>query len=268
MNVTTYLEGLAVILILAIVTWIVSVFKRDVSIVDSLWSLMILAGGFMYAMTSNVYSTRNTLILGLLLIWALRLTIYVTWRNWGEEEDHRYQKIRTNYSPHFAVKSLGIIFLLQAVMAWIISLPLWPAITSNLASLQLLDILAIALWLTGMFFETIGDWQLAQFKANPNNHDKVMNQGLWRYTRHPNYFGEALIWWGFYLFAVSAGAWWTFPAPLLMNWLLLKFSGVVILEKTIVERRPAYKQYIETTNAFIPGPRKQPQHMETRGQLS
>jgi steroid 5-alpha reductase family enzyme len=268
MNVTTYLEGLAVILILAIVTWIVSVFKRDVSIVDSLWSLMILAAGFMYAMSSDVYSMRNTLILGLLLIWALRLAIYVTWRNWGEEEDHRYQKIRASYSPHFAVKSLGIIFLFQAVVAWIISLPLWPAITSNLASLQLLDILAIALWLTGMFFEVIGDWQLAQFKANPDNQGKVMNQGLWRYTRHPNYFGEALIWWGFYLFAVSAGAWWTFPAPLLMNWLLLKFSGVVILEKTIVERRPAYKQYIETTNAFIPGPRKQPQHMQTRGQLS
>ena len=117
--------------------------------------------------------------------------------------------------------------------------------------------IAISLWLIGMFFEVLGDWQLARFKANPANHGKVMDKGLWRYTRHPNYFGEALIWWSFYLFAVSSGAWWTFPAPLLMTWLLLKFSGVVMLEETITKRRPAYQQYIESTNAFIPGPSKQ-----------
>lgn len=256
MNIMTYLYGLTVILLMANVTWLLSVWKRDVSIVDSLWSLMILAAGITYIATADMFNPRSELILVLLLIWALRLSVYVTWRNWGGAEDHRYQEIREKYSPHFALKSLGIIFLFQAVIAWIISLPLWPALTSTHTSLNFIDLFAIALWLTGMAFETIADWQLARFKANPNNHGRVMNHGLWRYSRHPNYFGEALIWWSFYLFAVSAGAWWTLPAPLIMNWLLLKFSGVVMTEQSIVKRRPAYRQYIESTNAFIPGPRK------------
>ena len=259
MSYEVYLYGLAAMTALAVLTWLLSVIKRDVSIVDSIWSLMILAGGTVYAAASDEYGPRISLILGLLLLWALRLSLYLTWRNWGEAEDRRYREIRNKYSPQFALKSLGIIFLLQAVLAWIISLPLWPALSHSIA-LQSLDVLAIALWLVGMGFETIGDWQLARFKADPANRGKVLDHGLWRYTRHPNYFGEALIWWGFYLFAVSAGAWWTLPAPLLMTWLLLKFSGVVLLEQTISERRPAYRQYIESTNAFIPGPRKHVQH--------
>ncbi|MEJ2142948.1 MAG: DUF1295 domain-containing protein [Gammaproteobacteria bacterium] len=253
MTYSVYLQGLVVMIVLATITWIISIVKRDVSIVDSIWSLMILAGGVIYVVTAEMLSNRNLLIISLLLIWALRLSVYLTWRNWGEPEDRRYQQIRKNNSPHFAFKSLGIIFILQAVLAWFISLPLWPVMSSS-TSFMLVDILAISLWLTGMFFESVGDWQLARFKSDPANHGKVMDQGLWRYTRHPNYFGEALIWWGFYLFAVGSGAWWTLPAPLLMNWLLLKFSGVVMLEETITERRPAYKQYIEATNAFIPGP--------------
>jgi steroid 5-alpha reductase family enzyme len=249
------MEGLAAMVALAVLTWILSVFKRDVSIVDSIWSLMIVAGGAVYATAAQPYSARTALILSLLLVWALRLAGYITWRNWGEAEDRRYQQIRAKYSPHFALKSLFIIFLLQATLAWFISLPLWLALTTPTAS-QLVDVIAVLLWSVGMGFETIGDWQLTRFKANRANQGKVMDRGLWHYTRHPNYFGEALIWWGFYLFALAAGAWWTLPAPLLMTWLLLKFSGVVILEETIVDRRPAYKQYIETTNAFIPGPSK------------
>lgn len=253
MNLIIYLDGLLVILTLAVATWLLSIIKRDVSIVDSLWSLMILAAGLVYAEHAELMNTRSNLILVLLLIWAMRLAVYVTWRNWGEVEDHRYQLIREKYSPNFEIKSLGIIFMFQAILAWIISLPLWPAITSNQSSLHIIDIFAITLWLIGMAFEIIADWQLARFRANPNNQGKVLNRGLWRYTRHPNYFGEALIWWSFYLFAVGAGAWWTLPAPLIMNWLLLKFSGVVMLEQTIVKRRPEYKQYIASTNAFIPG---------------
>jgi steroid 5-alpha reductase family enzyme len=266
MNIMIYVNGLTVILLMAITTWLLSAWKRDVSIVDSLWSLMLLAAGITYIATADTFNTRSELILVLLIIWALRLSIYVTWRNWGEAEDHRYQEIREKYSPHFALKSLGIIFIFQALIAWIISLPLWSALTSTQTSLHVIDLIAIALWLTGMTFETVADWQLARFKANPNNNGRVMNHGLWRYSRHPNYFGEALIWWSFYLFAVSAGAWWTLPAPLLMNWLLLKFSGVVMTEQSILKRRPAYKQYIEITNAFIPGPAKTGPKMAERTQ--
>lgn len=267
MNYSIYIEGLIAILILSILTWLLSIFKRDVSIVDSIWSLMILTGGIVYIFSADTFQMRTTLILALLLIWSLRLSAYLTWRNWGEDEDRRYQEIRANYSPNFALKSLGIIFLLQAVLAWIISLPLWPALTASI-ELQPLDFIGIALWLFGMSFETIGDWQLARFKSDPHNKGNVMDKGLWRYTRHPNYFGEAIIWWGFYLFAVSAGAWWAFPAPLLMTWLLLKFSGVVMLEETIVERRPAYRKYIATTNAFIPGLPKQSGQVVNGGQIS
>ncbi|MBI1424994.1 MAG: DUF1295 domain-containing protein [Gammaproteobacteria bacterium] len=249
---TTYIYGLAAMLLLAFATWIGSVVRKDVSIVDSIWSLMFLVGAAVYASAAPEYGLRTQVILALLLLWALRLALYLTWRNWGEPEDRRYQAIRARYQPHFALKSLVIIFVFQAMLAWIISLPLWPALTHG-NSFNVLDGIAIVLWSGGMLFETIGDWQLARFKADPANKGKVMDRGLWRYTRHPNYFGECLIWWGFFLFALGSGAWWSVLSPLLMTWLLLKFSGVVMLEQTISERRPAYREYIARTNAFVPG---------------
>ena len=253
---TTYIYGLLAMLLLAFATWIVSVVRKDVSIVDSIWSLMFLAGAAVYASAAPEYGLRAQVILALLLLWALRLALYLTWRNWGESEDRRYQAIRARNQPHFALKSLFIIFGFQALLAWIISLPLWPALTHS-NSFSVLDGIAIVLWSSGMLFETVGDWQLARFKADPTNKGQVMDRGLWRYTRHPNYFGECLIWWGFFLFALSTGAWWSVLSPLLMTWLLLKFSGVVMLEQTISERRPAYREYIARTNAFIPGKPRQ-----------
>ncbi len=182
----------------------------------------------------------------------MRLSLYLTWRNWDKEEDSRYREIRDRHEPGFWWKSLFIIFTFQALLAWVIVLPLWPALVLE-ESFSLWDFTALALWATGMVFEAVSDQQLALFKADPANRSKVLDEGLWRYTRHPNYFGECLIWWGFYGFAVSVGAWWTIVGPLLMTWLLLKFSGVSLLEKTITERRPAYLDYIRRTNAFIPG---------------
>lgn len=253
MDVQIYLLALGVMALLAVFTWLLSLTLRDVSIVDSAWSLMFIAGAFTLSHFDHNGSLRSTVILTLVVIWGLRLAVHLTWRNWGEPEDRRYQAIRARYEPHFGIKSLFIIFLFQAVLAWIIAMPLWPALAQPLA-FTVWDGLAIVLWSTGMFFETVGDWQLSRFKANPANAGKVMDRGLWRYTRHPNYFGECLIWWGFYLFAVGSGGWWTVAGPLLITWLLLKFSGVVMLEETIVQRRPAYQDYIDRTNAFVPGP--------------
>lgn len=246
-----YLYGLLAILVLAFVTWIISVAKKDVSIVDSIWSLMFLAASAVYANYAAEYNWQEMLLLGMLLIWAIRLSVHLTWRNWGEPEDRRYQAIRDKYQPNFAFKSLFIIFGFQAVLAWLVSLPLWAALTYSHA-FTAWNVAGISLWLCGILFESIADWQLARFRALAANRGKVMNRGLWRYSRHPNYFGECLIWWGFYLFAVSAGAWWSILSPLLMTWLLLKFSGVVMLEETIRQRRPAYADYIARTNAFIP----------------
>ena len=259
MSVSLYLLGLVSALGLATLTWVVSVIKRDVSIVDGVWALMLLAAATVYAAGAEPYKGRTTLILTLVVLWAPRLSGHIITRNWGEPEDRRYRDIRQKYEPNFALKSLGLIFWFQAGLAWIISMPLWPALTLSVKS-GIWDILAIVVWTVGMIFESIGDWQLSRFKADPANHGKVMDRGLWRYTRHPNYFGECLIWWGFYLFAVPTGTWWTVVGPLLLTFLLLKFSGVTLMEQTIVERRPGYREYIARTNAFIPGPPKPGTH--------
>ncbi len=248
-----YLNALLAIVVVGVLSWLVSVVKRDVSIVDTLWSLMFLLAAVVYVATIDAVGARGALVLVLVSAWALRLAGYITWRNWGEGEDRRYQAIRNNNEPHFWLKSLYIVFGLQGFLAWIISLPLLAAIAQP-GPLGMLDLVGVGLWLVGMVFEAGGDWQLARFKAQPENKGKVMDTGLWRYTRHPNYFGNACIWWGFYLIALSAGGWWSVISPLLMTVLLLKVSGVALLEKDIGERRPAYRDYIARTNAFIPGP--------------
>lgn len=255
MNWLIYVDGLLVICILAFLTWLLSIYLKDVSIVDSAWSLMFLAAAAVYLVQSGDYSLKNILVICLVAIWAIRLSAHLTWRNWGEPEDRRYQIIREKYNPNFNLKSLYIIFLFQAILAWLVTLPLLGVLTIGTdQSLNVLGlfIAGIVLWSVGLFYETVADWQLAKFKNTPSNHGKVMNQGLWKYSRHPNYFGEFLVWWGFYLMALSAGAWWSIISPLIMTWLLLKFSGVVMLEETITERRPDYREYAKKTNAFFP----------------
>lgn len=251
-DLTLFLYGLIVALLLPLLTWILSLFKGDVSIVDSLWSLIFLALCATWFIEYEFTTPRSAILLALVALWAVRLSAYITWRNRDEGEDARYQAMRRKHSPNFAIKSLFIVFLLQGFLAWIISLPLLAAITGS-RPLNLFDGLATALVLFGIVFESIADAQLAAFKAKPDNRGRVMKHGLWRYTRHPNYFGECCVWWGFYLFAVAAGGWWSVMSPLLMTFLLLRVSGVALLEKDIVERRPGYRKYIERTNAFIPG---------------
>ncbi|MCH9692989.1 MAG: DUF1295 domain-containing protein [Gammaproteobacteria bacterium] len=250
-----YLTALALILLVGAAAWVVSVLIRDVSFVDSIWSLFFLLAAVFFAVSFEQLSFRGQLVLVLVAVWALRLSLHITVRNWGEGEDYRYQSIRANNEPGFTVKSLYLVFGLQGLLAWIVAAPLYPAITSTIA-FGPLDAAAGVLWLTGFIFEAGGDYQLAKFKADPANKGKVMDRGLWRYTRHPNYFGDFCVWWAFYLFALSAGAWWTIFAPLLMSVLLLKVSGVATLEKTIADRRPKYADYINRTNAFFPGPLK------------
>jgi len=255
---TLYLAALPVLLIFILPTWIASVLKRDVSIVDNTWSLMLLAMAFTYtspAWLNGELSMRATLLLLMVSTWALRLSIYISWRNHGEGEDRRYQAIRRKHEPGFAFKSLYLVFGLQALLAWFISLPLLAAATGS-TQIGTLDVIAVLVWLIGFGFETVADAQLAAFRAKPENRHKVLDSGLWRYSRHPNYFGECTLWWGFYLLAVAAGGWWTFPAPLLMTFLLLRVSGVALLERDISDRRSAYRDYVQQTNAFIPGPRK------------
>lgn len=249
-NWSTYLQGFYCLLSFSFLGWVVSIFRSNVTHVDSMWSLFFVIALLVFVDASPLTTSRTMLVLLLITIWALRLCIYLTKRNWAPHEDHRYIAIRKN-NPPFWIKSLYIVFGLQAVLAWIISLPLL-GISNSINEFSWVDYLGLGIWLYGFAWEAISDAQLARFKANKANSGLVLDTGLWRYSRHPNYYGECCIWWAYYLMAVAAGAWWSFPAPVLMTLLLLKVSGVALLEKDIAERRPAYKNYIKATPAFAP----------------
>jgi steroid 5-alpha reductase family enzyme len=254
-----WLEGLAVLAVFAVLGWLLSLPLRNVSIVDSMWSLMFLLAALAYAAGQGTPDPRGWLVIGMVGVWSVRLAAYITWRNRGHGEDFRYQRIRANNDPGFAFKSLYIVFGLQAGLAWVISLPLLAAINST-APLGWLDLAGAALWLVGMVFEAGGDWQLARFKADPANRGKVLDTGLWRYTRHPNYFGDCCVWWGLFALALATpyGVW-TLPAPLLMSYLLLRVSGVALLERGLRKRRPDYADYVARTSAFFPLPPRRAQ---------
>jgi steroid 5-alpha reductase family enzyme len=251
MNWSIYWMCLVTISLFGLLGWLFSLVRSNVTHVDSMWSLFFMIAAFTCAGLTTEISLRAQIVLILVSVWALRLCVYLTWRNWGPHEDHRYVQIRENNQPHFWLKSLYIIFGLQSVLAWIVALTLYGAIDSALP-LNVIDYLGILFIITGFVWESVGDWQLMRFKAHPSNKDKVLDTGLWRYSRHPNYFGEFCIWWGFYFIALAAGAWWALFSPILMTLLLLKVSGVSLLESTITERRPAYVDYIKNTNAFLP----------------
>ncbi len=250
-----YLYSLVAISLFAFAGWLLSLVRKNVTHVDSMWSLFFVIAAFTNAaFVLLVYpaSARLILVLACVTLWALRLCIYLTWRNWGPHEDSRYVQIRQNNQPNFWLKSIYIIFGLQALLAWVISASLYGAMTA-ITPLNLIDYAGLVLFIFGFVWETLADLQLSRFKANPHNKGKVLNTGVWRYSRHPNYFGECCVWWAFYLFALADGAWWAIVSPILMTLLLLKVSGVSLLESTIVERRPAYADYIRSTNAFFPG---------------
>jgi steroid 5-alpha reductase family enzyme len=239
----SWAAALPAVLAVALVAWAVSTARRNAGLVDIFWSLFFLAA-------AAVYAEGFSLALVLVAAWALRLAGYLAWRNWNAPEDRRYVEIRRRNEPSFALKSLYLVFGLQALLAWLVSAPLVFALRGDGS------LFGIALAAFGLAFEALADWQLARFKADPANEGRVMDRGLWRYTRHPNYFGECVVWWGFWLMAAGAGGAWTLFAPLLMTFLLLRVSGVRLLEKDIGERRPAYAEYVRRTNAFIPGPRR------------
>jgi len=244
-----------------LIGWIISVFRNNVTHVDSMWSLFFLVAGFAYTESFSTISDRGMLVTILVATWALRLCIYLTWRNWGPHEDHRYAAIRKNNAPYFRWSSIYIVFGLQAVLAWIISLPILGGVISS-TPLNMIDMLGMLIAIFGIVWESIADWQLSRFKHHATNKYKVLDTGVWRYSRHPNYFGEALIWWGFALMAAADGHVFIWFSPVVMTFLLLKFSGVSLMEQTIHHRRPGYSEYVATTNAFIPGlpKRKQSDH--------
>jgi len=253
-TISVLLVGGAVIFGSMILLWLLSLLLKNSSIVDIFWGFgFVISAWLFYALTPDGFLIRKLLIAILTTIWGLRLTLYILTRNWGKPEDFRYQKWRKESGKIWWIKSLFQVFLLQGLLMWIISTPLMAAQISSLpAKLGLLDYLGAALWVIGFFFESAGDLQLTSFKKNPANKGRLLNTGVWRYTRHPNYFGDSAQWWAYFLIASSAGGWWTVFSPILMTLFLVKVSGVAMLERTMKETKPGYREYMESTSAFIP----------------
>ncbi len=252
-----WLVGLGAVVVLMIATWLASVVRRDASLVDRVWGLAFIVAAWTYAVAAGVWTPRTWLVLVLVTVWGLRLSIYVTWRNWGHGEDPRYVRMRRRRPSTFAARSLATVFLLQAVVAWVVSLPLLAVASETGAELVWLDAAGIVLWATGFVFEAGGDAQLSRFLADPSNRGKVMDRGLWRYTRHPNYFGDTVVWWSYLVLALPTGAWWAVVGPLLMTVLIVKVSGVALTDSNMgSSKREGYDAYVRRTNAFFPGPRK------------
>ena len=240
-----------------IIAWLISVVRRDVSIVDVFWGLAIAAAGVTWVALNDNPPLRGQLAAWLALLWALRLASHILWRSRGAGEDRRYREIRARNEPGFAFKSLYLVFGLQAVLAFLVALPLLGAQWSQ-APLGWLDGLGVALFAFGLVFESVADWQLLRFQQDRKRRERgVMDEGVWRYSRHPNYFGEFCLWWGLGLVALAAGAWWALLGPALLTVFLLKFSGVALTEKDIAERRPEYRDYVRRTSTFFPRPPSQ-----------
>lgn len=250
--------GLGAITTLMVGTWVVSVVRGDASIVDRVWGVTFVVAAWTYAAAADGAGGRAVLMAVLVTLWGGRLAAYITWRNWGDGEDPRYAAMRHRNPDGFAARSLVTVFLGQGVLAWIISLPLLAvAVDTTPALWTVLDVLAILAWAVGLFFEAVGDWQLARFLRDPANRGTVMDRGLWRYTRHPNYFGDCAVWFGYGLLATAAGAWWAWIGPVVMWLFIVKVSGVALTEQRMgrqKSKREGYDDYVASTNAFFPGP--------------
>jgi steroid 5-alpha reductase family enzyme len=256
-QVQTLLVNLSVLVAVMLVLWIAGTRRRDASLVDPFWGTGFVLVAWIARSLNEPTSSRVLLLSILTTVWGLRLSIYLLWRNWGRGEDHRYAAMRANHGNRFWWVSLFSVFLLQGGLLWIISLPIQVAAANDMGTpLGWLDGIGIGLWAVGMYFEALGDWQLTKFQRDLRNRGQVLDRGLWRFTRHPNYFGDFCVWWGLYLIAAAGGAGWTIGSPLLMSLLLMRISGVTLLESTILERRPDYAAYKSRTNAFFPGPRR------------
>jgi steroid 5-alpha reductase family enzyme len=250
------LWNLGAVAALMIAGWIVSLIYRNVTIVDSLWGAGFVLIAWLTFGMSDGYWGRSLLIALLVTLWGLRLSGYLSWRNWGKGEDPRYGGWRKQAGDRFWLVSLFKVFILQALFLWVISIVLQIGqLAAKPDTLTWRDGLGIFVWAAGFMFESVGDWQLARFKSDPVNQGRVMDRGLWAYTRHPNYFGEFLVWWGIYLITLATPhSWWTILSPIAVTAVLLKMTGIPLTEKGLLENRPAYREYIKRTSAFVPWP--------------
>jgi len=247
------LSGMVSVIVFMVCLWVISLYRRDASIVDRFWGMSFVVLAATWFVQSPV-SARSVLVFGLVTIWGGRLSWHIHTRNRGHGEDYRYRSMREHHGPKkFWWYSLFSVFLLQGFLAWIISAPLLFAISSPTGDLGPLDFAGVAIWAVGFLFEAVGDAQLKAFKSKPENKGQLLTTGLWSLTRHPNYFGDAALWWGYYFFALSA-PWgvFTFIGPLIMTYFIINISGAKLLESDLIKKKPGYADYIRSTPRFFP----------------
>ena len=252
---TALVTAAATIAVLMLVTWLISLVVRDASIVDLVWGLGFVLVAWAVRITVDGNDARQWLLVGMVTIWGLRLSGYLAWRNLGHGEDYRYRAMRKRWGSRFGLVSLVTVFALQGVLMWIVSIGVQLGQVPRTPGLGVLAGVGVLVWAVGLGFEAIGDTQLARFKGDPANAGTTMDRGLWRYTRHPNYFGDALVWWGIALVATESGlgAFGLIGAAV-MTLFLRRVSGVTLLEKSLVKRRAGYEDYVARTSPFVPRP--------------
>lgn len=256
MSVSTALLSASIgIVVLMIGTWLVSLAIRNASIVDIVWGLGFVVVAWVVRAQGDTNTARQWLLVALTSVWGLRLTIHLYRRNHGEPEDYRYRAMRRRHGARFPIVSLATVFAFQGLMMWVVSLPVQLGQVSDTPDLGVLAIIGVGIWVVGIFFESVGDLQLSRFRADPANEGTVMDRGLWRYTRHPNYFGDACVWWGLGLIAAETGLGaWGLIGSAVMTILLVRVSGAALLERSLRKRKPGYEEYIARTSSFVPRP--------------
>ena len=241
---------------LMLATWSVSLLRRDASIVDIVWGLGFVLVAWAAKFVTGASGAGNWLLLVMVTVWGLRLAGYLAKRNLGKGEDFRYRAMRRKHGERFAIVSLYTVFGLQGALMFVVSLPVTLGQRETDSGAGFIALLGFVVWAIGLYFEAVGDAQLARFKRDPRNEGRVMDQGLWALTRHPNYFGDCVVWWGLAIVGSTQGAGvWAFLGALVMTVLLVRVSGVAMLDKLLAKRKPGYAEYMARTSGFIPLPR-------------
>ena len=240
-----------------VTTWIISLIIKNASIVDIVWGAGFAVTSWVLAATVDGDNGRQILLAVMVGLWGMRLALYLAKRNIGHGEDWRYKAMRKKKGKNFGLISLVTVFGLQGVLMWTVSLPVIIGNADDSPGVGPIAVMGIMLWIVGLAFEAVGDYQLARFKKDPANATKVMDKGLWSLTRHPNYFGDALLWWGIGIVGAETGSGvFGFIGPVVMTFFLLKVSGVPMLERSLSRRREGYAEYVARTSGFIPRPPK------------
>lgn len=257
---TVLLASIVTIACLMLATWSVSLLRRDASIVDIVWGLGFVLVAWAAKFVTGASGAGNWLLLLMVTVWGLRLAGYLAKRNLGKGEDFRYKAMRRKHGERFAIVSLYTVFGLQGALMFVVSLPVTLGQRDTGAGAGFVVFLGFVVWAIGIYFEAVGDAQLARFKRDPRNEGQIMDQGLWALTRHPNYFGDAVVWWGLAIVGSSQGAGaWAFLGAGVMTVLLVRVSGAAMLDRLLAKRKPGYAEYMARTSGFIPMPRRSAQ---------